>query len=268
MNRFLALVVLHPDLIAMVVLVPTAALLGSRNPSNRKRWDWFLLASLSAVPAAVACKALTIGLSRLAPLKLDQYVYCLDSAFGQPSFLIGRYLSQHSWLQMIAVCAYNALGSAMLAVFAAYLWDRTDDEVAQVARVFLLNLSVAVPIYLLLPVCGPLYAFPGFPFSFPAHLTPHAVPLLAPPNGIPSVHMSTALLVLWFARRWTAGTILAIIYSALIVLSTLGSGEHYLIDLFAAIPYAAFILWLGRFEWKGLHALRPNALTGRRRIKA
>jgi hypothetical protein len=95
-----------------------------------------------------------------------------------------------------------------------------------------------------------VFAFPHFPFIQPNHLDPHPIPLSACANCIPSVHMSTALLVVWFSRRWRSGLILSLIYLALIVVATLGSGEHYLFDLVVAIPYTFLIFRLGKIEWR------------------
>ena len=40
------------------------------------------------------------------------------------------------------------------------------------------------------------------------------------------------------------------VYLALIVIATLGSGQHYLFDLVVAVPYAVLMLRLGKIEWK------------------
>jgi membrane-associated phospholipid phosphatase len=68
--------------------------------------------------------------------------------------------------------------------------------------------------------------------------------ITAAPNGVPSVHASTALLVLWFSRSWTPFFISGWIFLALTALATLGSGQHYLFDLFCAVPYAALVIWI------------------------
>jgi membrane-associated phospholipid phosphatase len=67
---------------------------------------------------------------------------------------------------------------------------------------------------------------------------PHMIPVAAAPNGIPSVHFATALLVAWICRYWRPGQILAFLYLILIGISTLASGQHYLFDLIVAVPYA------------------------------
>jgi len=67
----------------------------------------------------------------------------------------------------------------------------------------------------------------------------------AAPNGVPSVHTSTALLVLYFLRHWRFGMVAGSVFLGLTVLATLGSGQHYFFDLLCALPYSALILWLG-----------------------
>jgi membrane-associated phospholipid phosphatase len=204
-------------------------------PTDRKRAEWLIAASCLAIPADAVCQAVTVHLSRMVPLKLDQYIYVMDGLFGQPSFVLGRIAERHLWLEITAQVAYGLLPCAVLVLWAAYLWLGT--EALFVLRVFVLNLFLAVPIYFMVPVCGPAFAFAHFPFGEP-DLVPHRIPILAPPNGIPSVHTSTALLILWFAWRWPIGRILGLIYLALIAFSTLASGQHYLVDLLAAVPYA------------------------------
>jgi hypothetical protein len=58
-------------------------------------------------------------------------------------------------------------------------------------------------------------------------------------NAMPSVHFACALLVWWntaaLGRVWRA---LAAGYSILIFLATIGFGEHYLVDLVVAFPFA------------------------------
>lgn len=237
----------YPAVIGAAIAALFAAARWFLVPNDRKRSEWFLAASCLAIPASALCERVTKGLSHAVPLKFDQYMYRIDGLMGQPSFVLGRIAEHHLWLVVVGQIAYGLLPCAILAVWAAYLWMRPEAETLLVLRAFVFNLFLAVPIYILIPVCGPLYAFAGFPFSEPA-LTPHRIALLAPPNGIPSVHTSTALLILWFAWRWPLGRVLGVLYLALIVFSTLASGEHYLVDLIAAVPYAwAIYLLATRF---------------------
>jgi hypothetical protein len=206
-------------------------------PADRKRCEWLLVASTLSVPAAAACDALTRWMSHLTPYKLDLYLFRVDGLFGQPSFLMGQFVARHFWLEVIANVAYGALPVAMLAVFAAYLWLRPEQETLAVLRTFVLNLFLAVPVYVLFPACGPAFAYASFPHLPPAFVA-HRIALGGPANCIPSVHTSTALLILWFVWRWKAARLLGAAYLCLIVVATLGSGQHYLFDLLCAVPYA------------------------------
>ena len=251
MRSLLSFLVEYPVVVGTFFAVLFAALRLLLLPQDRKRTEWFLAVSALAMFAGMVCEGVAMWLSRFAPYKLDLYVFRIDGLFGvQPSFWMGRFVSHHFWLEIAANMAYNALPCAFLIVFAAYLWNRPAPETLAVLRTFILNLFLAVPIYLLVPVCGPVFAFPGFPLTDYGNLTPHAIALIAPPNGIPSVHTSTALLIVWFSWRWKFGRIISLLYLALIIVATLGSGQHYLFDLLTAVPYGALILSLGRYEWR------------------
>jgi membrane-associated phospholipid phosphatase len=133
------------------------------------------------------------------------------------------------------------------------------DEPAELARLIqtcIANVVLALPVYLVCPAVGPKYAFASFP-----HL-PHQVALAAeafirPPNCVPSVHCSTAFLIVAFLWRWPLGRILGLVYAAGVVLSTLGAGEHYLFDVLMAVPYTLIVLRAGRLRLVVAPAARP-----------
>lgn len=261
--KLLAFFVAFPAVAAVAVIVLVLFWRWQFRPADRKRTEMLLAATLLAVPAAAACEAVTNWLSMLRPLKYDLYIYRLDGLLGfQPSFFLGRIAARHLWLEILLNVAYGLLPCAMLAVWAAYLWKRADES-GTVLLTFVANLFLAVPIYLLIPVCGPAFAFHSFPLS-PGPVIPHLLAIHAPPNGVPSVHTSTALLVLWFARKWRFGTIAASIYLALIVFSTLASGQHYLFDLLTAVPYAMAVYALSALPFKSINAGRMPDLQQQR----
>lgn len=182
-------------------------------------------------------------LSDLRPLKYDLFVYKFDRLFGEPSFAIGRTVNHHEALILLVSVSYGLLPIGMLAVFGVYLWLKSENDCIQILTTFVLNLFAAVPFYLLFPVCGPAFAFRGFPFTEP-RVSPRMLALNAAPNGVPSVHTSTALLILWFLWDWRWGRILGIIFLVLTILATLGSGQHYVFDLICALPYAAIVYFV------------------------
>ena len=104
------------------------------------------------------------------------------------------------------------------------------------------NFVAIVPLYLLFPVCGPGYAFP----ALPGPLLAHPFLLHAAPNGVPSGHTSSALLILALLWPWKWARLFGFLFLGLTVFATLGSGQHYFFDLLCAVPYAAGVLYLTR----------------------
>ena len=247
----------YPQLVGIPLILVYGLWQYSSAKGADKRTDWLVAAAAIAVPAEMAAQAVTVWLSGLRPLKYDLFIYWLDGRLGfQPSFAIGQLAAHNLWLRQLLAFTYGSCTLGMLAVFIAYLWLRSEAETRDVVRVFGLNLFVAVPIYLLVPVCGPAFAFPDFP-ALPSQLSPHLIAISAPPNGIPSVHFSTALLVAWFARRWPMGRVAGVIYVVLTAAATMGSGEHYLFDLLVAVPYAICMYRLGSKAKLVTHAEVP-----------
>ena len=114
-------------------------------------------------------------------------------------------------------------------------------------------------LYLIFPAAGPLYLtgrqFPGSPFPFSELrsllLRGHVLRMIPISqdvcrNAMPSLHMTWALLMAFnckpFPRLVRA---LAVMYVFATVLGTLGTGEHYLIDLVVAFPFAVAVQALG-----------------------
>jgi hypothetical protein len=72
-------------------------------------------------------------------------------------------------------------------------------------------------------------------------VAPEMIPILRrfPRNGVPSLHMTWAVLMWWSCRRlprWTQ--VLGAVYVLITLMDTLGTGEHYAFDLIVAFPFA------------------------------
>ena len=232
-----------PSLAVIALLVPLLALRWFRVAADRKRTEWLILAAMFFKAISMFSLSIARDLSLLRPLKFDLYVFHIDSFFGNPSFRLGHVVAAHSWLWILLNFSYDTTEMAVFGVFAAYLYLCSEAETIRLVKTFLFNIVAAVPIYLLFPVCGPRFAFPSFPALPPTPIIPHMQGIAAAPNGIPSVHTSTALLILWFLWRWPWGRVAGLICLLLTVLATLGGGQHYLFDLICSIPYTGAILW-------------------------
>lgn len=236
--------IMYPSVLTGFLLVLVIAMRWCLVHADRKRSEYILLVVLFTSLLSGAAQAIANHLSAWRPMKYDLYIYRVDALFGQPSFVLGRFVDAHLWLQLILHVSYGLLPTAVSAVLGLYILRR-ESQFPTALRTFLLNLMIAPLFYMLIPVCGPAFAFPDFP-HVQIFVTPHLIALTAPPNGMPSVHTSTALLIAWFSRHWEIGRWLSIVYLALIVASTLASGQHYLLDLLAAVPYAWIVAWTVR----------------------
>jgi hypothetical protein len=247
MAPFRALWLRYPILPAVALILAACCVYVYLRGTN-KRMDRFLVAVTLVVPCHLLVMATVVWTAHLHPQKLDLYVYWVDTLLGfEPSFALSRMVLGHMSLVIVLAVSYQLLPLAMVALFGGYLWFRPEQEAMDMVSVLILNVVLAVPLYLLFPVCGPAYAFPGFPALPVGPMMPHLILLNAPPNGVPSVHFSTAMLVLWYGRKLPLGWYIGGAYLALTAFSTLASGEHYLFDLLVTVPYTLMILALGNY---------------------
>jgi hypothetical protein len=117
---------------------------------------------------------------------------------------------------------------------------------------------VGVFFYNLFPALGPIYLFLG---RFPWHpltadqarrLFLEPVAIAGMRNGMPSLHMAWVLLAFWCSRGLSIyERLIAVAFVVFTVFSTMGTGEHYFIDLIVAFPFAVFIqaLCATRLPW-------------------
>lgn len=222
------------------------AVFGLRYAALKKGRD-LRIAACAFVPTAGAmlCMAAANAEGALISTRYDLYVYHWDQAIGgEPAFALGRALLEKTWGLWFLNFAYGLLGLAVAVLLMGYAW-KPSAQLRQVAVALLLNFLLAPALYALFPVSGPRFAFPSFPAP-PAWFVPHVLHFHAAPNGVPSVHCSTALLVWWYGRRWRVGGMAALVHLALVVVSTLASGQHYLFDLIVAIPYSIGVVLIAQ----------------------
>jgi len=221
-------------------------------PRDRERSEVLFASAVLPFVCSALCMCVIDWLAGALPVKYDYYLFRADGVLGfQPSFVMGRLFYHHPFVMVSAGLAYNLLPAALFSVFAVHLYRSELSETLRVARTLILNLVAAVPIYALLPACGPRNTFPrSFPDVTPHHIHPHPAVLAGPPNAFPSVHTSSALLIFWFLRKWPAGRVLGLAFLVLTIVATLGSGEHWFIDLLAAVPYTLLVYRYSANPWR------------------
>ncbi len=184
----------------------------------------------------------------LHPKTLDLFLYSFDcSLHVQFSFLMGQVFFRHLWLYWACFVIYVALPLPLALVYAAQL--RRQKEIAfQTMLAFLVTGPLGFFFYNVLPACGPVHlfgrAFPWHPFPIVAAAQLNVVPVLlkGARNAIPSLHMTWVLLVWWNSRglpRWVRT--IAAIFVIFTIMATLGTGEHYLVDLVVAFPFSLLV---------------------------
>ena len=209
------------------------------------------------LPAA-ALAFFTLGSQRLLAIAgllfsdtLDLYAYAFDGSLGfQPSFLIGRMFRHFALVRAIGQFTYFALPIPMSLVYAGHLRRRNTP------RLFMLEIFMAAGLlgyflYPAFPATGPAYvagpSFPGSALSLSAlqHLPVRPIPIdpIFPRNAMPSLHMAWVLLIWFNCKRVFPGWVRALAFGFVLVtiFDTLGTGEHYLVDLVVAFPFAVAI---------------------------
>ncbi len=271
----LSLLLYDPSVAVGFLLILAVAWRWFAVPADARRSEYILLVAIFTLIASPAAQAVVDSMSWIRPMKMDLYAYAADGLLGQPAFVLGRMVAPHWWAKMLLNEVYGLLPIGVILTLAAAIaaskptlpapvpvdLEGGAPGVKAMVWAFVINLVAAPVIYLLLPVCGPIFAFPMFPMD-PGHVAPHMIQINAAPNGIPSVHLSTALLIVWFSRKSRAGFTAAVVYLLLMAAATLASGQHYAVDLLAAVPYTAGVLWLSKVVASRLRVPRPEAARG------
>ena len=172
----------------------------------------------------------------------DAFLYEFDNTLGfQASFVLGKIVAKAFPLWCVTFIVYEGLPLAVAFLYAA----QSDSEIRPAANTLTLFMAVGLAgfvLYRIYPASGPIYAFTGaFPWRAPSVTPLPLKPMLlaSPPNAMPSLHFTWALLLWWNSRhlRWWVQAITGA-FLLVTVLATLGSGEHYLIDLIVAVPFS------------------------------
>ncbi len=192
---------------------------------------------------------------RLHPKALDLYLYSFEGSLGvQFSFLLGQSFAKVPWWRTVNMLFYISLPIPMLTAYAGQL-RRKGKAAVPVIVAMLIAGPLGILFFNLFPAGGPANMFRG---GFPWHpLTmDQARRLLLEPisvggwrNAIPSLHMTWVLLAWWNSKdlsRW-ARSLIAVFF-ILTVTSTMGTGEHWFIDLVVAFPFALMIEAVAKYD--------------------
>jgi hypothetical protein len=182
---------------------------------------------------------------RLHPRTLDLYLYSFDGSLRvQLSFLMGQAFELWPWFKIFGTLFYIALPIPIALVYSGQLL-RIKEKAVPAMAAFLFTGPVGIMFYNIFPALGPIHLVrQSFPWN-PLHadqlqrLFLEPVPLHGPRNAIPSLHMGWVLLAWWYSRglSWWERSI-ALLFLLFTVCATMGTGEHYFVDLVVAYPFA------------------------------
>jgi membrane-associated phospholipid phosphatase len=226
---------LRQDATLIVLIVPYLGLLADawiRGRTPQQREENVCLACLIAAFPLLVLPFTSAKIEALTPRTLDLGLRMMDKTIGLDGFALARCLMRHPWLNLADWLAYAALPAAMLA---AWGMERSYEMVKAcvIACVF------CVPSFLLVPASGPRYAFTAWPWTDTLLADPRTY-LSRPRNCMPSMHVTWALLLALNARtRW--GKLVFWPFALATCLATVGTGEHYVIDVLAGAAVAAWV---------------------------
>ena len=212
-----------------------------RGAEQKARLQTLIAGSVFGYSALFIAYVLNVT-TRLHPRTYDLYLYAADAGFGLPICAwIGRFVGSRPLLLQACSIVYESLP---LAVSLLYAYERSGARrlPVRVLPAFIGGGAAAYAFYNLLPATGPRYIFgAAFPDRLPAaplvlHMTAVGD---AARNAVPSMHLACAIMIFWACRPLARGVrAAAAAFLALTILATIGFGEHYVVDLVAAVPYA------------------------------
>ena len=196
---------------------------------------------------------------RAHPKTLDLYLLSFDGSLrAQIAFGAGQLYARFAALHIVALIVYIGLAIPITTIYAGRLL-RFKEGAFPAMLAFLITGPAGILFYNLFPAAGPHNVFgSSFPFHpFPIGDLPRLFlePVAAPGirDAMPSLHLAWTLLAWWFSRglSWTERFV-AFTFLALTAFATLGTGEHWFIDLVVAFPFALLIhaLCVYQLSWK------------------
>ncbi len=228
---------------------------GQRAPAWTAALVWLTLAVVGLVVGTAAMLRLN---GALLPLTFDYHLYKIDTAFGGAARWAAQWVGRDETraLSLFTHQVYGVLGFLLFPLLALLV---REDKVRSLHgwRTLFIPYVVGTLCYLWLPATGPLNAIGGYPVDAvaPQELQALLVSVIpAPRNAMPSLHLSSAIWILMIAaalrRKWVFT--LSVLFALGTAWATLALGEHYVIDLVVAMPFAPVLglLLLNAPRWR------------------
>lgn len=188
------------------------------------------------------------------PKVLDLYLYAFDASLHvQIPFLMGRLFTHSDLFMLTSFFVYLGLPIAIGLTFAGCL-VRDSKNALPAFVAMLITGPLGIIFYNLFPALGPAHLvgnnFPWSPLTYDQarrlYLEPVAINGYR--NAMPSLHAAWMYLVCWYSRGLSvAEKAMASFFLVFTLSYTMGSGEHYFIDLIVAVPFTIFVIAMANF---------------------
>lgn len=174
---------------------------------------------------------LTAATVWMCPHTLDSQLRKLDLLLRLDGFAVTRWAIQDRFCWVVLLGVYISLPLAM-----AVAWSLERRRALFYHAV--IGALMAFPVYLMFPAVGPKYFFADFPIS--GQFGQSAMPR----DCVPSMHLTWALLIVINVRDWRWKWVF-VLYAALMAVATVAVGEHYFVDVMAAVPFTILVQAVG-----------------------
>lgn len=205
------------------------------------RGVWLLrLRDALVIPAGVALTPFMLLASADLTFVFDLHVLAFEDTLG-PRFSALSVGFFKDWPSFggVSIAAYLLLPAGIALAMAAL--ERTRPPLDALLAFATLT-AVGYTLYWVFPVVGPRQVFGAYPYAFPPvggfEVRAIELHLLAPRNGMPSLHTAWALMIWFVAAGAGARMRLALrLFAALNIAATMGAEDsHWITDLIVAVP--------------------------------
>jgi hypothetical protein len=205
--------------------------------SPRECWD-------DMVTAIAYIAFLGIGLQiqelliRIFPNTVDFALLRADHIIGFDPVAFAHGVSQHKIIMAPIIIGYTLLPAVI-----GVAWVAEQDRRAR--RSAIIGGTLCWVFYAIFPAVG------THNYDWPTGVASQVLPR----NCLPSMHLTWAILIAWNARSRSLRAVLWG-YAVLTAIATIVVGDHYLVDLIAAVPYSAAVQWLSSLNFRRVPVIR------------
>lgn len=213
---------------------------------------------------------------------IDPVLVQADSMLGFDWYKLMVGMADHPYLNEVFFRIYNLVLPQMAILLVALAWSGHVEKVYRYCLAVAIGALIAISIWAVIPSLGAksLYTLPPDVMSRltlsvtceygrdllrllhdgPGYITPADLRGLI---AFPSYHGVLAILLIWYARpvRWLRWPFLAI--NSVVLISTPEQGGHHLVDVLAAFPVAALVIFLASLGETAKSSVKPSQMVNK-----